>query len=186
MYIYQETVYFSSKEMNVFRKFTFGEEPKNFFKREAKGIMIQSFLGKSYLFESEPIIFYASQIIQMGLAKSIIEPEKIWYINVPQLIGYLRKLYTEREENPETKMKFEIRDWEFDIMKPFKKIDIHNDTAEYKISIKSKGLYDTEFLKEPLWEAIGKAIHEINDRRPILGKIRDLFINSAEFNTYKI
>ena len=186
MYIYQETVYFSSKEMSAFRKFVSAEEPKNFFERGSEGMMIRSFIGKIYPFESEPIILYTTQIVQMALAKSIVEPEKIWYINMPQLIGYLRKLYTEREENPETKMKFEIKDWEFDIMKPFKKININDDTAEYKISTKSKGIYSQEFLKEPLWESIGKAIHELNDRRPILGKVRDLFTNSVEFNSYKL
>ena len=186
MYIYQEAVYFSSKEMNTFRKFVFGEEPKNFFEQGSEGKMIKSFIGKIYPFEAEPIILYATQIVQMGLAKSIIDPEKIWFINIPQLIGYLRKLYTEREENPESKMKFEIRDWEFDIMKPFKKIDINDDTAEYKMSIKSKGIYNQEFIREPLWEVIGKAIHEINDRRPVLGKVRDLFTKAVEFDTYKV
>lgn len=186
MYIYQEMAYFSSKEMNIFKKFVLGKEPKNFFEYGSNGIMIRSFNGKLYPFDSEPIMFYCSQIIQMALAKSIIEPERIWYINIPQLIGYLKKLYTEREENPDSKMKFEIRDWEFEIMKPFKKIDISPDTAEYKMSIKSKGVHENEFLKEPLWKVIGKAIHEINDRRLSLGKVRDLFIKAAEFDSYKV
>lgn len=192
MYIFNRTIYFSAKEMAQFRKFVCGEEPKQWFANNENGIFIHGSSSytpnetHSYPYECEPMYFYATQIIQLGLSKSYTDPENIFYINMNKMISYLCKLYIEREENPEHRMKYDIKNWSEDVFKPFRKMEIYPDNVEYKISSQSKKIDTDECLNEPLWQVFSEALHETTVKEETILKAKNLFEQAAEFNTYKV
>ena len=188
MYFFDRTVYFGETDLTLFKNFAKGKI-KDSFLIENNELFIVNFnkniIEKKVPFETEPIIFYASQIFQLALSKSIQEPELIFVIQMNQLIKYLHQFYIEKEINPEgTRLNYTIRCWTGDVYSPFKKGDIYPIDTEFKMSLDA-GICkaDQEFYKqEPLWEAISMALFEINEGDKKIQKAKEYFSQSIWFD----